>query len=74
VAQAINQKTVRLIPIQNVSPADVASVRDGRYPLSRVVYLVVRKKTSPAVKQFIDLVLSDQGQQTAERLGFLPLN
>jgi phosphate transport system substrate-binding protein len=74
VAQAINQKTVRLIPIQNVSPADVASVRDGRYPLSRVVYLVVRQKTSPAVKQFIDLVLSDQGQQTVDRLGFLRLN
>jgi phosphate transport system substrate-binding protein len=73
VAQAINQKTVRLIPVAGVAPNDIAAIRAGQYPLSRVVYLVVRQKTSPAVKQFVDLVLSESGQKTVERLGFLPL-
>jgi phosphate transport system substrate-binding protein len=73
VAQAVNQQTVRLIPIEGVSPTDETAIKEGKYPLSRVVYLVVPQKTSPAVKQFIDLVLSPQGQQTVQRLGFLPL-
>jgi phosphate transport system substrate-binding protein len=73
VSQAVNQQTVRLIPIEGVSPSDAAAVKAGKYSLSRVVYLVVRQKTSPAVKQFIDLVLSEQGQQTVQRLGFSPL-
>ena len=73
VAQAVNQQTVRLIPIEGVSPTDETAVKAGKYPLSRVVYLVVPQKTSPAVKQFIDLVLSAQGQQTVQRVGFLPL-
>ncbi len=73
VAQAVNQQTVRLIPIEGVSPTDETAIKGGKYPLSRVVYLVVPQKTSPAVKQFIDWVLSAQGQQTVQRLGFLPL-
>ena len=73
VAQAVNQQTVRLISVEGVSPTDETAVKAGSYPLSRVVYLVVRQKTSPAVKQFIDLVLSAQGQQTVKRVGFLPL-
>lgn len=73
VAQAVNQQTVRLISIEEVSPTDEAAIKAGSYPLSRVVYLVVRQKTSPAVKQFVDLVLSAQGQQTVQRVGFLPL-
>ncbi|MBW4518095.1 MAG: phosphate ABC transporter substrate-binding protein [Timaviella obliquedivisa GSE-PSE-MK23-08B] len=73
VAQAVNQQTVRLISIEGVSPADETAIKAGSYPLSRVVYLVVPQKTSQAVKQFIDLVLSAQGQQTVQRVGFLPL-
>ena len=73
VAQAVNQQTVKLISIEGVSPTDETAIKAGSYPLSRVVYLVIRQKTSPAVKQFIDLVLSAQGQQTVQRVGFLPL-
>lgn len=73
VAQAVNQQTVRLIPIEGISPTNETAIKEGRYPLSRVVYLVMPQKTSPAVKQFVDLVLSAQGQQTVQRLGFLPL-
>lgn len=73
VAQAVNQQTVKLISIEGISPTDETAIKAGSYPLSRVVYLVIRQKTSPAVKQFIDLVLSAQGQQTVQRVGFLPL-
>jgi len=73
VSQAINQQTVRIVPIDGSSPTDVTAVGEGRYPLSRQVFLAVRQQTSPAAKAFIDLALSPQGQSIAARSDFLPL-
>jgi phosphate transport system substrate-binding protein len=73
VTQVVNQQTVRVVPIDGVSPTDQAAVKTGTYPISRVTYLVVPQQTSPAVRQFIDVALSPQGQQIVQRLGFTPL-
>ncbi|MBW4557736.1 MAG: phosphate ABC transporter substrate-binding protein [Trichormus sp. ATA11-4-KO1] len=73
VTQIENQQTVRIIPINGISPTDKALVKNGTYPISRVVYLAVPRKTSPAVKQFVDLAQSPPGQQAVQRAGFIPL-
>jgi phosphate transport system substrate-binding protein len=73
VSQTENQQLVRVVPIDGISPKDKTTIQDGKYPLSRSVYLAIRKQNSPAVKQFIDLALSPQGQQIAEQSGFIPL-
>ncbi len=73
VQQVEKQQTVRIVPIDGVQPTDQNAVRNGTYPISRVVYLAVPQNTSPAVKQFIDMTLSPQGQQIVQRVGFLPL-
>ncbi len=73
-SQVENQEIVRIISIDGISPKDKAAVKSGSYPIGRNIYLAVRKQTSPAVKQFIDLAISRQGQQIAQRLGFIPLH
>jgi phosphate transport system substrate-binding protein len=73
VQQVENQKTVRIIPIEGISPTDREAVKANEYPISRVVYLVVKQQTSPAVKQFIEMARSPQGQQIVQRVGFIPL-
>jgi phosphate transport system substrate-binding protein len=73
VTQIENQKSVRIVPINGISPADRALVKNGTYPISRVVYLAVPRTTSPAVKEFIDIALSPAGQQAVQRAGFVPL-
>jgi phosphate transport system substrate-binding protein len=73
VQQVENQQTVRIVSIEGVSPIDREAIRAGSYPISRVVYLVTTQSTSPAVKQFIDTALSEQGQQIVERTGFIRL-
>lgn len=73
VTQVVNQQTVRVVPIDGISPTDQNAVRTGTYPISRVTYLVVPQQTSPAAKQFIEVALSPQGQQIVQRLGFTPL-
>ncbi len=73
VAQAVGQKTVRIVPIDGVSPTDRSAVASGQYPISRLMYLAYPKRTSPAVKQFIAAALSPQGQQVVARTGYIPL-
>lgn len=73
ITQVVNQQTVRVVPIDGISPTDQEAVKTGTYPISRVTYVVVPQQTSPAVKQFIDVALSPQGQQIVQRLGFTPL-
>lgn len=73
VSQVENQQTVRIVTIDGISPTDRDAIRNGTYPISRVVYLVVPQRTSPAVQEFIDMTLSPRGQQIVQRVGFIPL-
>jgi phosphate transport system substrate-binding protein len=74
VSQVVNQEMVRIVPIDNVMPTNTAAVKSGKYPVSRSLFLGVKKTTSPAVKQFIEFALSPKGQQTIERSGFVSIN
>jgi len=73
VSQLEKQEIVRIIAINGVNPTDVASVKADKYPISRSLFLGVKKVTSPAAKQFIEFVLSPQGQQIVQKLGFIPV-
>lgn len=51
---------------------------DGKYPLSRFLYVYVNKKPggnlTPLAGQFLDFICSKQGQETAAKEGNYPLN
>lgn len=73
---------VRQVPIaaQSESPAllpSVETVTSGTYPLSRSLYLYVKKspkdKLDPVVEEFLAFVNSRQGQETVARANFYPL-
>jgi phosphate transport system substrate-binding protein len=58
------------------SPAvlpSAATVKDGSYPLSRELYLYLRKSPTGDMKKFIDWVLSPEGQALATEVGYFPL-
>ena len=73
VSQLEKQEIVRIIAIDGVNPADIAAVKADKYPISRSLFLAVKKVTSPAAKQFIEFALSAQGQQIVQKLGFIPV-
>jgi len=73
VSQLEKQEIVRIIAIDEVLPTDINAVKAGRYPISRSLFLGVKKITSPVSKQFIEFALSPQGQQIVQRLGFIPM-
>lgn len=49
------------------------NVREGRYPLSRYLYLYTIHTPSGKVKQFIDWVISPAGQRIVTQAGFISL-
>lgn len=73
VSQVEKQEIARIVAIDGVVPTDVNAVKAGKYPISRSLFLGVKKTTSPVSKQFIEFALSPQGQQIIQRLGFIPV-
>jgi len=69
--QVEKQEIVRILPINGVAPTDIDSVKAGKYPISRSLFLAAKKTTSPVVKEFIEFALSPQGQQIGQNLGFI---
>ncbi len=53
------------------------NILSGKYPLARFLYVYVNKAPNkpadPLVREFVKFVLSQQGQQTVVKDGFIPL-
>lgn len=56
---------------------DASEVYSGHYPLSRFLYVYVNKAPNkpldPMVREYLKFILSQEGQQTVVKDGFLPL-
>lgn len=49
------------------------TVKNGTYPISRYLYLYVKTKPSGEMKNFIDWILSPEGQSFVEKVGYFPV-
>jgi phosphate transport system substrate-binding protein len=68
---------VRIIPVAGGSADAVMpsleTVRTGKYPLSRYLFMYTRGNPSGTAKDFIDWVRSPQGQAVVSQVGYFPL-
>jgi phosphate transport system substrate-binding protein len=55
-----------------VAPS-IETVRDGTYPIARPLYMYTRGQPSGAIKEYLDWILSEDGQRIVAELGFVPL-
>jgi phosphate transport system substrate-binding protein len=51
----------------------LANIKSGEYPISRFLYLYVRNRPSGAMKEYIDWILSDEGQKIVSEVGYFPI-
>lgn len=51
----------------------VQNVLDGKYPISRNLYMVTNGEATGLAKEFIDYILSSEGQKIVKEEGFVPL-
>ena len=58
------------------SPAfapSLTNIKSGDYPLSRFLYLYVRSRPSGELKEYVDWILSDDGQKIVSEVGYFPI-
>lgn len=51
----------------------VEDIKKGDYPITRFLYLYVRNKPTGALKEYIDWILSDDGQSIVSQVGYFPI-
>lgn len=61
---------VKAVKIDGVEPSAKA-VQEGKYSLARSFYLIVREDISRAGEDFINYILSDEGQKVIEQQGYV---
>jgi len=62
--------TVKKVAVNGVLPSP-ASVKNGRYPLSRPLFMVTDGQPAGYVKQFVDLPKTVDGKKIVRELGFV---
>jgi phosphate transport system substrate-binding protein len=65
-------REARAVKIDGVAPTP-KNIKSGRYLLSRTPMLVSQGMPTGEAKQFIDFVLSPEGQKIVERMGYIPI-
>jgi len=63
---------VKALKIEGVFPSE-DTVLKGTYPISRPLFMYTNGKPKGLVKDFIDFVLSKEGQKIVKEQGFVPL-
>ncbi len=64
--------TVKALKVDGVAPSE-ATVADGSYKIQRPFIFLVKGNASGAVKEFIDWVLSAEGQEIVKSEGVVPV-
>jgi len=60
-------------PAGNVE-ANIDNVNTGAFPITRDLVIVIREDVSPAAQQFVNFMLSPEGQKHVADSGYLPVN
>lgn len=63
---------VKVLAVNGVLPTK-QNILDGRYPISRALYLYTIGEPSGLAKEFIEFVRGPEGQRIVEEKGFVPL-
>lgn len=67
-----NAGKVRTIKVEGVE-ANQENIVNKSYPIQRPLLIVSSGEPNPAEQKFIDLLLSEEGQGTIEKMGFVPV-
>ena len=65
--------SVKVVGIDGAE-ATVENIKDGSYKVSRPFNIVTKDDTNEAAKDFINFILSSEGQAIVEKSGYIPLD
>ncbi|MFJ7648456.1 PstS family phosphate ABC transporter substrate-binding protein [Lysinibacillus sp. NPDC097279] len=70
--EMVGNKEIQLLSIDGIAPTK-ENIRNGTYPLTSEFYAVTTGTENPNVKQFIDWIVSPEGQALVEKVGYVPV-
>lgn len=70
--ELVEKHKIKLLNIDGVAPTN-DSIRSGEYPLVREFYAVTAGTDNPTIQQFIDWMVSEEGQRLLEKSGYVSL-
>ena len=53
---------------------DLETIASGQYPIARELVIVIRDDIQPEAQNFVNFVLSPQGQEFVEQSGYIKIN
>jgi len=71
--EMVSNDDIRLLEIDGVYP-DKESIRSGTYPITTEFYAITAGTDNPHAQEFIDWILSEEGQELVEKTGYVPIN
>ena len=63
---------IRLLSVNGVEPTK-ETIRSGEYPITNELYAVTAGSDNPHIEEFIEWILSEQGQEIIEKTGYIPI-
>ncbi|WP_036660302.1 extracellular solute-binding protein [Paenisporosarcina sp. FSL H8-0542] len=70
--EMVKNKNIRLLEVDGVHP-DKESIRSGTNPITAEFYAITAGTNNPNTQDFIDWILSDEGQELVEKTGYVPI-
>lgn len=67
-----NNNSIRLLAVDGVEPTK-DTIRSGEYPITNELYAVTAGSDNPHVTEFIEWILSEQGQEIVEKTGYVSI-
>lgn len=71
--EMVGNDEIKLLEIDGVAPTK-ETIRSGEYPITSELYIVTAGTNNPNVQKVIDWVLSPEGQQLVEKVGYVPIH
>lgn len=70
----VNQNEGKILPLKvdDVAPTK-ENIQSGSYKISRPLIVVKKGELTPQERTFMDRVLSDEGMEVVEKMGFVPI-
>lgn len=67
------EENISVLSIENITPS-LETARSGEYPITRPLLMLTGPLSQPLAKDFIDFVLSPEGQIKVQEFGWIPAN
>jgi len=70
--EMVRNDDIRLLQVEGIEPT-VDTIRSNEYPIASEFYAVTAGSDNPHVDEFIDWILSEQGQEIIEKTGYVSI-